>query len=847
MSQWFSDDSSDGGMDHDNNSPACPICGSTSFEISGGFKICSECFTQSQHHIEETNEVDVEAELFNSGGGPRYRRRIKRLKREKKAKTYNELPNLEDCIEVFQYLLQKLTLIVFDLSGMQDGKKRSGIGTVGITDNRFSKEQLLNHVRYLWFGYLKGYALAADYYTNLAKEEGEEASLPRFSLRDQFLGQRADLIRRHITIKNMKKIQRMKTKLGEQTALEDKDNESSSSSEEEEGLESPSNLKDTKIESESDQDTKSDQAFSESDLSYSDHPVSRHFSTYDDSKLYDEEEFVFPAKYRNKNVNKSKKKQKQQKVEKVKASHRTYPSMEAFLKRLEDTKVTDIVGRYQAALMLKLSMNFVVSLLHRALFHFQGGISASHFYTWIYNGELPYFNVYDILPTNLKEKVKLIKSPVFSTRHPIDPVKIEYFSELIWIASGHASVQLKEVNINVRTERAINSEDSRMDVDDTSKDSTEKMDKVRLEKERWKEATRFNKFKMIDNVSLMAERFVLMLDLPKRILSLVHSLMGIPMKEIDDGDKDSWLPIPLQLAHPDHLNHPTQIIALIIMAIKMMPDWENKVKYINPWAIQETDNNVHLSKQSSFRFCYTNGNMMNQLLDNLERTTVSRYDYDAVHKSRESNKDEMEDMFYFMQDQNDRIEQSFSRNKLQDSILPVELKSQPTISLPPPPSLCSQQHKVVLSTYTNLDKASGDNVPKKFVYKIFAPGLKLYWNKVSFVENYLKSKENYEGVNINPQYGMLLEFCADHFGYSACLIHRTLTLFECDLCCCSGEETTRDIFGSKVDLVREIKEKRFQFQEWTLLQIEKLLQSKRGGSKEYFPLRKKMKLRVTKS
>mmetsp|Transcript_7480 Transcript_7480/g.14176 ORF Transcript_7480/g.14176 Transcript_7480/m.14176 type:complete len:856 (+) Transcript_7480:110-2677(+) len=83
------------------------------------------------------------------------------------------------------------------------------------------------------------------------------------------------------------------------------------------------------------------------------------------------------------------------------------------------------------------------------------------------------------------------------------------------------------------------------------------------------------------NVGLMMNLFCAYLGLEERVLDFSYALMGFPVfcHESKSSVNDEWLPAPLMLAQPHLIVTPLHALAVIVVACKFVPGWDE-------WVIQ---------------------------------------------------------------------------------------------------------------------------------------------------------------------------------------------------------------------------------------------------------------------
>jgi hypothetical protein len=154
-----------------------------------------------------------------------------------------------------------------------------------------------------------------------------------------------------------------------------------------------------------------------------------------------------------------------------------------------------------------------------------------------------------------------------------------------------------------------------------------------------------------DNIPLLACRFVTDLGLHQRILDLTLSLMGLyapPPAYPTDIDRDpkepTWLPSPLNGAHPEKLASPLHVMAVVVVACKMCRGWEQwKIRFSQSTSLSsptsqspsgfrasKEEDSTRGDKENRFQLKFTpcdldqvklvgNGKMLEDYLDHIEQ------------------------------------------------------------------------------------------------------------------------------------------------------------------------------------------------------------------------------------
>jgi len=190
---------------HAEHNEVCLTCGSTNFltDDATGVTVCAQCHTQSQtlSQVEVVGEEDVEALAARTGKGRMVSRRIggkRKIASVEEIDNSVKLPDAEECLGGFQYLLQRAAECAADLVGLEEGVGGNNCDDDGgdndVDDTCDNGRQIfIDTVGNIWFGYLTSWSEGGRKYSKLHPEV-------RFSLRDAFLGQiRRDMIMRHLS------------------------------------------------------------------------------------------------------------------------------------------------------------------------------------------------------------------------------------------------------------------------------------------------------------------------------------------------------------------------------------------------------------------------------------------------------------------------------------------------------------------------------------------------------------------------------------------------------------------------------------------------------------------------
>lgn len=233
---------------------------------------------------------------------------------------------------------------------------------------------------------------------------------------------------------------------------------------------------------------------------------------------------------------------------------------------------------HQAALKIQPSLTLLLSILQLALTHLRTGVAPHHLTRWVSNGQLPHgLNGYAQLPEKHKERVNMVKN--FFVRSFVPPA--EAVGDLAdMLATACRWFDKDRENSSQTTGRA------------TSSVSSDKINGADMPSSHQRS---------LYNVPLLTARMVQDFGFEQRVLDNALAFMGIisnhkaevshaksddnnePESDavVNDGpneghQKTTTLAAPIKSARPDKLHTPLHVAAVIIMACKLCPGWEER-------------------------------------------------------------------------------------------------------------------------------------------------------------------------------------------------------------------------------------------------------------------------------
>eukprot|EP00980_Cylindrotheca_fusiformis_P012745 scaffold3118_cov64-Cylindrotheca_fusiformis.AAC.3 len=280
------------------------------------------------------------------------------------------------------------------------------------------------------------------------------------------------------------------------------------------------------------------------------------------------------------------------------------------LKRDSKTRIS-YVGRKEAALMLEPNMLMVACILLTATSPL--GITLNHIRRWIANGSLPLLNAFTLLTPKQQEdsSLKLIAQSFRMSSVP-SVRTMERMLTNVNIACGYKARPI--VIRRQRTKRTI--------ISQASKSYTA------------------GRIILPSHVPVITARFVADFGMNQQVLNYALSIMGHPIKQNggttggNDNHSSSssssslWIPPALKKARPDFLLQTTRILAVIVVACKMIPGWED-MKFEVPASSDDNDdtapNHHRFVPRSAAHFQFLrNGPLMKNYLDFMETIVLKK-------------------------------------------------------------------------------------------------------------------------------------------------------------------------------------------------------------------------------
>jgi hypothetical protein len=532
--------------ENDMNAFVCDNCGGfeSYMDDTTGVLTCVECYTQSQTQIAASQEeVDFDEAMILAGrasdghllvhaGGNRKGRGAKANRPFQDDDQTVPLPKVQDCIRGMQRVLIETSRIVCDLAG---GTK---------DDHKNVRESVKN----MWKAYLESWMDGADYFGKLYPEV-------RFCFRDSFLNM-------HVRTKVLKTLAYLATKrLREQMTLTSQEEEEKDNANENNNN---NNNKTNKIEDdEREQDMYDSEEEENGNNSENDQDSTSHPDMVDHPDPdADADDDISQSSELTSNDIKEKKKPVMRPMLKMIYNHY----------KLKGFKRIPQLGRKEAALMIQPSMTMVAGILWIAVAPL--GVTGGHLREWIGNGSLPLLNAYYVvLPPKEQKLLKAVRG-FFRSPNPPSMFALKKAVRTLHVACGYKP---RKIIVNKKGSR------KRMETM-SSRD--------------------FSPGRLMTPacVPIMTARLVADLGLSQFVLNYSLALMGQAIicnvaksSNDDEDDEDFWLPRPLARARPDRLLDPARILGVMVVACKLLPDWE-KLCFLRPGGGYGTSN----SSKSSY-------------------------------------------------------------------------------------------------------------------------------------------------------------------------------------------------------------------------------------------------------
>lgn len=237
-------------------------------------------------------------------------------------------------------------------------------------------------------------------------------------------------------------------------------------------------------------------------------------------------------------------------------------------------KLQHLLGRKEAALILQPSLVMVMGMILIATAPY--GVSESDLIRWLQQGALPLLNAFDFL-LNPTQKETLHPIATFFRSHTLPT-----FSALKrMILNIHVACGYKPLPIHLKKRKSKNRQ-------------IQLNDKALLAPGRTI---------LPSNVPLVLATLVAELGLSQKVLNFALALMGYPVarqslvayespsaedqndlmtlngKLFSNIGENVWLPPILLKARPDRLNDLSRILAVVVVACKLIPDWHDGLEY----------------------------------------------------------------------------------------------------------------------------------------------------------------------------------------------------------------------------------------------------------------------------
>jgi hypothetical protein len=277
------------------------------------------------------------------------------------------------------------------------------------------------------------------------------------------------------------------------------------------------------------------------------------------------------------------------------------------------------VGRKEGAVMLEPGMLMVSCILLVATSPL--GLTTNHFRRWIANGSLPLLNAFSLLKPTEQESLKNIK-PIFRMEFVPSVTSFDKMVTKLHIACGYKP---RPILVRRKGKAPMKTKASK--------------------------SYRPGHTILPSHVPMLAARFVSDLGLNQQVLNYTLSILGQAITtEISHGEgrkkyktqgrteERLWLPPRLKKARLDLLLDNARILAVIVIACKMIPGWDNLIFQVPVASDQSNDRMNDTANTSDRDTCKThfvprtaghfrflkNGPIMDNYLDFVEGTVLTR-------------------------------------------------------------------------------------------------------------------------------------------------------------------------------------------------------------------------------
>jgi hypothetical protein len=232
-------------------------------------------------------------------------------------------------------------------------------------------------------------------------------------------------------------------------------------------------------------------------------------------------------------------------------------------------------GRLECALVLKPSMRLIVCLLWMATS--RAGVTAEQVLNWIANGAIPLQNAFRHC-FNEEDRIALkLVAGAFCLKTLPSAHEIESLACKIAVACSFTSFSPPQ-------------EKSKQDESPGGEKAELKQTKRKRKRTRLEARPDFC-FVTPESVPLMTARLIRDLGFGKRVFDYALALMGFETT----APPQSWLPAPLEQARPENLWSQAHVLAVIVVACKMVPGWETR-----PYPTDRAGKTPLLSEDSGF-------------------------------------------------------------------------------------------------------------------------------------------------------------------------------------------------------------------------------------------------------
>lgn len=441
-----------------------------------------------------------------------------------------------------------------------------------------------------------------------------------------------------------------------------------------------------------------------------------------------------------------------------------FPDLRILLDHTDDVERRGKVGRFEAALRLRPDAAFLAAACHRALFDLRAGVAAGHLHRWTLEGRFPTRRRADALSTNARP-----------TRLPT-PAEIECASELLRVASGTGDHDPK--------------------VSDLVRDPDANVADL---------AARGRIVGLVDNAPLMAARFVTDLGLCRRVLDVTYALMGLNEDERErtitkkslldhllrdmkpNEDNVDWLPPRLELGQPEYLTHPVQVLALVLVACKMIPGWETwtfKDPQYDDYQGENDHTNPKQSQSTTSRFPYsddglrllTNGRSLEAYLDRFKHTFHGMLNQTSRENTNRFKTERTDVLKRAQRAVKGRPESSLAKKEEEGEEPRPRLLPNTLVARPPPPALVRPLSVPSVDLRKDLDDLA------RFLRLRTDP------QEFSRVQHYKVDRSTHGPFcwsevddRTFPTFGILLERAAEYYATPPSVIARCVGRFEAEL------------------------------------------------------------------